>query len=1168
MSLRARERVPLLAAAALALIWAWLLATSSTAGAFTPAVSRVAANTVYQRPIVTPIPVTTTGVTTPVVNLGGTTWKFNPAPPGTFWSNAVDPSGWANENVPGQPSMHGFSIPYDTEMAYKHVITVPSDFSGKRVIIQFDGVYSYARLWVDGNYVRDHEGGMSTWDADITRYVTPGRTAMITVGVTDRSDDPSFGSGYATDFNAYLNRLGGTMRDVRLLAVPNETYLNRFDVDTQLDPTYTDGNMRVYLGGTGFPAGFDLTVTLGLTDDATGSAKTINAPSPIQLTSGSPEIVADVPVNSVKLWDQEHPNLYTLTATVRNTATGTTLGTYRQKVGFREVRVSGNHVLINGQVVHLRGTNHHEITALEGRAATGTIDDSDVRDARAANVNFIRTSHYPPTRQLLDAADKYGMFVYEETAITWANSGPEGDPAYRDRFLGQFAQMIARDRGHPSVIVWSLGNESLWGSNFADEYDYAHQEDPSRLSIFSDGVASASARTDVTSTHYPDPTASWVNRTKPVVFDEFAPNAQWSDPDDLKRDPNIHNSWGTSIDTLTTKAYTSDGVFGGAIWAGWDDVFQTQEGTQGYGQWGFIDIWRRQKPEYWLTFKAFSPVRIADAAVAAPAGRTTVNLPVENRFNSTNLRELRFDWTVHSNSGTATAPNVAAGARGTLTVTAPTIVAGDILRLRIYRRADAGSATQDLLVDQYDLPIGTRKQQIPVDATVPNSPASPSVTNNASTLVVSGTGWDVTFSKTTGLITQGRVGTTTVVNSGPFLHVVGDSVPALEPWTLSSFSFTSGTTVVVTSTGRYGGIGVTYRITVDGAGRISTAYTLNNTLSGNFTEIGVAYHTPSTVSALSWYRNSQWTSYPSDHIGRTTGTASCARGSGTDTYLTAPTWAWSLDEKAFDLFTKDDPGGRCTTDWQSEREKVYYESIKSTANNSRLRAEAPGDVAVRTTAPGLASVRPCARLWCVDDQDARPAYTGSWLHENNVWSGPGWLHTWSISNTTNDFVDFTFEGTSIKWIADTQWNMGKADVFLDGVLVGNDVDLYTGHDRPGSPPEGGNYQKVMYSASGLSAGRHTIRVQVTGTANPSSGGTYVNVDAFAVDGIPTTVGSIPPTNTNEFILDNYVAYPGLSWGNVTDPTTTMPSGYSRSVQMRLTDRDGLPNSVLSLVPNI
>ena len=170
----------------------------------------------WPRPQLVPLPRQVQGVAAAVISLDGT-WKFTLTPPAEFWSKNSDPAAWPDVAVPGELVMQGFTISRDVEYPFKRSVVVPSDFKGRRILLRFDGVYSYARVWVNGIFIREHHGGFTSWDCDITNQVTPGQAVWITVGVTDRADEISYASNYAKHY------LGGILRDVKLVALPLAT---------------------------------------------------------------------------------------------------------------------------------------------------------------------------------------------------------------------------------------------------------------------------------------------------------------------------------------------------------------------------------------------------------------------------------------------------------------------------------------------------------------------------------------------------------------------------------------------------------------------------------------------------------------------------------------------------------------------------------------------------------------------------------------------------------------------------------------------------------------------------------------------------------------------------------------------------------------------------------
>ena len=179
-----------------------------------------------------------TGVSSPVISLNGQ-WKFSMNPPENHSENDIQIEKWDEILVPGDCQMQGFPIKHDQPFVYKHTFKVPDDFSGKQIFLDFYGVYSYAKVWVNGQFVREHYGGFTQWKCDITDLVTPGAEAILTVEVTDRIDDLSYASGYAK------HQIGGILRDVELRAAPRQHFKNLW-YETDLDENFLDAHLKFF----------------------------------------------------------------------------------------------------------------------------------------------------------------------------------------------------------------------------------------------------------------------------------------------------------------------------------------------------------------------------------------------------------------------------------------------------------------------------------------------------------------------------------------------------------------------------------------------------------------------------------------------------------------------------------------------------------------------------------------------------------------------------------------------------------------------------------------------------------------------------------------------------------------------------------------------------------
>ena len=239
-------------------------------------------------------------------------------------------------------------------------------------------------------------------------------------------------------------------------------------------------------------------------------------------------------------------------------------------MGFREVEVSGNRMLVNGQPVKLRGACRHDLHPTLGRVATPETDSLDAVLFKEANMNFVRTSHYPPTERFVEFCDRYGIYVECETAVCFVNThrqknyapgATQDNPDYAGWYKSQCAEMVHSMRSHPSVLFWSIGNESTYGSNFQLCYDYVKRTDTTRPVIFSYPGSTPREKKiyDIISMHYQDvygnldqwgiSTRNFQTPGKPVIFDEWAHPACYTYAT-LQTDPNIREFWGKSLDMI------------------------------------------------------------------------------------------------------------------------------------------------------------------------------------------------------------------------------------------------------------------------------------------------------------------------------------------------------------------------------------------------------------------------------------------------------------------------------------------------------------------------------------------------------------------------------------------------------------------------------------------
>lgn len=408
------------------------------------------------------IPCEVEGVGSPSISLNGD-WQFRYEPKGK----------WNTVKVPGELAMQGYAIEHDKPYLYRKSFTLPADYKGKRVILRFDGVYSYARLLVNGKEVREHHGGFTRWETDVTPFVRSGKKNEIELEVTDRIDDISYASGYAH------HPIGGILRDVMVFALP-QTCLFDFAAETHLDTLYRDAVLKVsYMG----KASNDAEVVYSLTDPSGRDVPLTESIFKLNENENSNELSVRNPLK----WDAEHPNLYTLTVALREG--GKEISRFHKQIGFRDVKIVKDRMLVNGLPVKLRGACRHDIHPTLGRTTTAELDSLDAIRFKQSNMNFVRTSHYPPSERFLQYCDRFGIYVESETAVCFVDTyrqknyapGKTQDSAeFAPRYLSQCREMVKAFRSHPSILFWSIGNESVYGKNFQACWDWVKATDTTR----------------------------------------------------------------------------------------------------------------------------------------------------------------------------------------------------------------------------------------------------------------------------------------------------------------------------------------------------------------------------------------------------------------------------------------------------------------------------------------------------------------------------------------------------------------------------------------------------------------------------------------------------------------------------------------------------------------
>ena len=503
---------------------------------------------------------------------------------------------------------------------------------------------------------------MVVFDTEITRHIKVGSTNRLTIQIVSETmaDTLMSGSQYVA------HQLGGILRKIYVVAVP-KTHLTDLAVFTSPDKKYI--NFDLTIKGLIINRGNEelASVKIMLTDPEGSNIPLDNNKIDIVLKGiKEEEFEMTLPVICPNKWDVEHPNLYQLNIIIK---TGEGFEQIQKNIGFREIKVDGNQVLINGQPVKLKGVNRHEVYPLTGRSITPELCELDAKKFKAANVNYIRTSHYPPCEEFINWCNKLGLYVELENPISWVGHPTnkywkDHDPHTPDFY--PYLEKISDDnisffRNHPSIIIWSMGNESFWGPNWEKLARFYAHKDSTRPATFHDqayGKFNNKGSTDmpVANFHYPGyeglPIAE--NFERPLLFGEYA-HMNTYNRSEIITDPGVRDAWGHEFNKMWEGMYTIKACLGGAVWSGIDDVFMLPDGSiTGYGEWGIIDGWRREKPEYYHLKKIYSPVKIVNVNERIiPDKNGGITLEIENRFDFTNLNECDIFWEMGNKNGQA-----------------------------------------------------------------------------------------------------------------------------------------------------------------------------------------------------------------------------------------------------------------------------------------------------------------------------------------------------------------------------------------------------------------------------------------------------------------------------------------------------------------------------------
>lgn len=437
-------------------------------------------------------------------------WKFLYVPnpdcvPENFEKPDFSCEGWNEIPVPSHMELQGYGRPHYTDTDYPwdgieqvapHTIpmhfnptgcyvkrfSLPEYMKGNRTIIRFDGVETAFHCWLNGHYIGYSEDSYTPACFDITDFIQQHNKLAVEVS--------RFSSGSWLEDQDFW-RMGGIMRSVSILSIPS-LHISDLEVHTDLNESFTSAHLHVRFSLSGqIPE--DAEVTWKLYDGRIRMEEQTQPEREIPILSGKEHLsekifTIDSDIQKVKCWSAELPYLYRLLLLI-HTKDGKIIEAVSQDIGFRKVEIRDSILWFNGKRLRIYGVNRHEFSAVKGRAIGKEEMEWDIRFLKRNNFNAVRTSHYPNQSYWYELCDRFGLYIMDETNLethgTWhmrnfEHTLPGDDPDWHDAVLSRAKAMLERDKNHPCIFSWSVGNESWSGQNLYDISEYFRTRDASR----------------------------------------------------------------------------------------------------------------------------------------------------------------------------------------------------------------------------------------------------------------------------------------------------------------------------------------------------------------------------------------------------------------------------------------------------------------------------------------------------------------------------------------------------------------------------------------------------------------------------------------------------------------------------------------------------------------
>lgn len=599
-------------------------------------------------------------------------WKFNwcknpESRPVDFFKESYDVSSWKEIAVPGNWQFQGYDVPvyvnirypfaanppfipadYNPVGSYRKSIIVPMGWNERQVYLFMGAVNSFCYVWVNGQYVGMSKDSKTPAEFDVTKFVQPGKANTIAVQVFRWCD-----GSYLEDQDFW--RLSGIERDVYLYATP-KVHIYDFETKGELDEGYKNVHFSVKakISNTSGKEVKGYQVEATLLDAAGKPFTTINAPK-LDIQQNTEVLLEKDLVNPLK-WSAEYPNLYTLVLQLKDKS-GNVIEAFSSKVGFRKIEIKDGNLLVNGVRIMVKGVNRHEHDPVTAHVVSEESMLKDIRLMKLFNINTVRTAHYPNDPRWYELCDKYGLYIIDEANVEshgwhqWGEKTLAKNPDWLDAHMDRTKRMVERDKNHPCIITWSLGNEAGDGPNFEATYKWLKERDLSRPVQYEQ--AQLKEHTDIYCPMY-----ARIEHLK-----EYASKPQKRPLILCEYEHSMGNSTG-NIKDYWDVIYTSPYLQGGCIWDWVDQSFAGKGKTAKDTCWlyggdfgilndipsdtnfccnGLVSSNRLKHPGLWEVKKVYQNLTIK--AIDLKAGK----FELFNNYDFTDMNQFEILWTILEN---------------------------------------------------------------------------------------------------------------------------------------------------------------------------------------------------------------------------------------------------------------------------------------------------------------------------------------------------------------------------------------------------------------------------------------------------------------------------------------------------------------------------------------